>query len=67
MSIKLTKSRVVSNYTQPYIIAELGSNHNGDMGIAKKLIIEAKDAGADCVKFQSWSKDSIFSKKKFTF
>jgi N-acetylneuraminate synthase len=65
MSIKLTKSRVVSNYTQPYIIAELGSNHNGDMGIAKKLIIEAKDAGADCVKFQSWSKDSIFSKKKY--
>ena len=65
MSIKLTKSRVVLNYTQPYIIAELGSNHNGDMGIAKKLIIEAKDAGADCVKFQSWSKDSIFSKKKY--
>jgi len=49
----------------PYIIAELGSNHNGDMNLAKRLIIEAKEAGADCVKFQSWSKESIFSKRKY--
>ena len=48
----------------PYIIAELGSNHNGDMDLARKLIDAAKDSGADCVKFQSWTKDTIFSKKK---
>ena len=48
----------------PYIIAELGSNHNGDMGLARKLIDAAKDSGADCVKFQSWTKNSVFSKKK---
>lgn len=46
----------------PYIIAELGSNHNGDMELARKLIIAAKEAGADCVKFQSWTKESIFSR-----
>jgi sialic acid synthase SpsE len=49
----------------PYIIAELGSNHNGDMELAKQLIDAAKKAGADCVKFQSWSKESIFSVKKY--
>ena len=49
----------------PYIIAELGSNHNGDMDLARKLIDAAKYSGADCVKFQSWTKKSIFSKKKY--
>jgi N-acetylneuraminate synthase len=63
--IQLTPKRKVSDFGQPYIIAELGSNHNGDMELAKKLIIAAKEAGADCVKFQSWSKDSIFSRKTY--
>ena len=49
----------------PYIIAELGSNHNGDMDLAKELILKAKKAGADCVKFQSWTKNTIFSKIKY--
>lgn len=35
------------------IIAEAGVNHNGDMDLAKKLIDEAKKAGADFVKFQT--------------
>lgn len=65
MKIQLTKSKQVYNYCRPYVIAELGSNHNGDMEIAKKLILQAKDAGADCVKFQSWSKDTIFARKKY--
>src|SRR5690606_25822836 len=63
--IQLTPSYSVSNYSQPYIIAELGSNHNGNMDLARKLILEAKKAGADCVKFQSWSKDTIFSRKTY--
>jgi sialic acid synthase SpsE len=65
MKIQLTNKKEVFNYCKPYIIAELGSNHNGDMELAKKLIIEAKESGADCVKFQSWSKDSIFARKKY--
>ncbi len=36
------------------IIAEAGVNHNGDMGLAKKLILTAKDSGADYVKFQTF-------------
>ena len=47
---------------KPYIIAEIGSNHNGDMELARKLIQLAKESKADCVKFQSWSKESIFSR-----
>mgnify|MGYP000353490825 CR=1 FL=1 len=49
----------------PYVIAELGSNHNGDMKLARELIIQAKNAGADCVKFQSWSKETIFARVKY--
>lgn len=63
--MKLTSEIEINNYSKPYFIAELGSNHNGDMKLAKKLISQAKEAGANCVKFQSWSKNSIFSKKKY--
>lgn len=52
-------------YGRPYVIAEIGANHNGDMDLAKKMIFEAKNCGADCVKFQSWTKDSIFSKQVY--
>ena len=36
----------------PFIVAEIGLNHNGDIKIAKKLIDMAKEAGCDAVKFQ---------------
>lgn len=65
MKVQLTDKKEVFNFCEPYIIAEVGANHNGDMKLAKELIIQAKDAGAHCVKFQSWSKDSVFAKKKY--
>jgi sialic acid synthase SpsE len=65
MKIKINANRFVGKNEYPYIIAEVGSNHNGDMDLAKKLIDAAKKSGADCVKFQSWSKDTIFSKIKY--
>ena len=52
-------------FDRPYIIAEIGANHNGNMELARKMIDKAKECGADCVKFQSWSKDSIFSEKVY--
>ena len=45
------------------IIAEIGVNHNGDINLAKKLIDEAKNAGADSVKFQTFKADSLVTKK----
>ena len=46
----------------PYIIAEVGNNHNGSLSLAKKIVIEAKRAGANCVKFQSFNDTNLFSK-----
>jgi len=44
---------------RPLIIAEAGVNHNGDMNMAKKLIDIAAQAGADLVKFQTFSADRL--------
>lgn len=46
-----------------FIIAEAGSNHNGDINQAKKLIEIAAEAGVDAVKFQTFTGDKLFSKK----
>jgi N-acetylneuraminate synthase len=45
-------NRLVGDGYPTYIIAEIGINHNGDLGIAKKMIDGAVHAGADAVKFQ---------------
>ncbi|MCI8799443.1 MAG: N-acetylneuraminate synthase [Lachnospiraceae bacterium] len=48
----LLGDHVVDETSFPYIIAEIGINHNGDLQIAKKLIDAANACGWDCVKFQ---------------
>jgi N-acetylneuraminate synthase len=45
------------------IIAEIGINHNGDMGICKQLIDVAKDSGADCVKFQKRDINEVYTQE----
>ena len=47
---------------KPYIIAEIGVNHEGDMDLAKRLVDEANEAGADAVKFQTYKADTLASK-----
>lgn len=47
--------------TKTVVIAEAGVNHNGDIALAKKLIEAAKIAGADIVKFQTFSADQLVS------
>lgn len=44
------------------IIAEAGVNHNGDIELAKKLCLKAKEIGADAVKFQTWITEKIITK-----
>lgn len=62
MKIKLTKKKEVFSHCSPYIIAEIGANHNGDMDLAKKMIDSAIKCGCDAVKFQSWDNKSLISK-----
>jgi N-acetylneuraminate synthase len=46
----------------PYMIAEAGVNHEGSMDLAKRLIEEAQEGGADAIKFQTYKADTIASK-----
>ena len=43
------------------IIAEIGWNHMGNMKLAKKMILAAKQSGADFAKFQTWSTKTLLS------
>lgn len=45
-------NQIINAQSTPYLIAEIGINHNGDMQIAKKLIDAANATGWDAVKFQ---------------
>jgi N-acetylneuraminate synthase/N,N'-diacetyllegionaminate synthase len=46
----------------PYFIAEAGVNHNGDLGTAEDLVDAAAEAGADAVKFQTFSADRLVTR-----
>lgn len=56
--IKIQGTRIGPDY-EPYIIAELSANHNGDINAAFKIIESAKIAGAHAVKLQTYRPDTI--------
>lgn len=58
-------NREVKDFTIPYVIAEIGANHNGDMNLARKMIDSAKSCGCDAVKFQSWTPESLIAKEEY--
>ena len=58
-------TRDISLESPTYFIADLAANHDGDLGRAKDLIWRAKEAGADCAKFQHFLAERIVSKVGF--
>lgn len=48
--------------SRPYIVAEAGVNHEGSMDIAKRLINEAAEGGANAIKFQTYKAETIAAK-----
>lgn len=64
MKIKINSihgPRFIGEDYVPYIIAEAGINHNGNIEIAKQLIYEASKAGADAIKFQKRTIEEMFT------
>lgn len=59
--IVLRDRTVVEDYGRPYVVAEVNSSHNGSVDVAKQMIDAAAEAGCNCVKFQSWSAESLYS------
>lgn len=57
-SISIAGRRIAKD-APPYVIAELSANHNGQLATAQKLIEKAKVAGADAVKLQTYTADTI--------
>lgn len=58
----LRDSTIIGDYEKPYFVAELNTSHFGKLETAKEMIKEAAQAGCNCVKFQSWSADTLYSK-----
>ncbi|QUI25845.1 N-acetylneuraminate synthase family protein [Vallitalea pronyensis] len=58
-------NKEIKNYGKPYIIAEIGANHNGNMELAKKMIDSAVKCGVDAVKFQSWTNKSLIAQEEY--
>lgn len=61
MTLQLGK-RLLTAHSRPYIIAEIGVNHEGSMDQARRLIDLAKQGGADAAKFQSYKADTLASR-----
>ncbi len=61
VAVRLGKT-LVTDASRPYVIAEIGVNHEGSLEIAKRLIELAAAGGADAAKFQSYKADTLASK-----
>ena len=76
MKIKLVKLLTISvqigNYiidkdSEPFIIAEVGINHNGEIDKAFQMIKVAKDVGCDAIKFQTYKTEEFITDKSLTY
>ena len=60
-------NRLIARGEPPFIVAEAGINHNGDIKNALKMIEVAKSAGVDAVKFQTFKADELVSDAHQTY
>ena len=65
--IILENGKKIGGTNSPFIIAEIGNNHNGDIEIAKKLIEIASQIGVDAVKFQVKDVEEAVKNAQFLF
>lgn len=63
--ITLNNGKRIGKGVSPYIIIEVNTSHFGDIEKAKRMAEIIKSAGADCIKFQSWSEDSLYSEEYY--
>jgi N,N'-diacetyllegionaminate synthase len=47
------------NFIEPYFVAEIGVNHNGNLQLAKKMVLAAKSSNANAVKFQTFKAKNL--------
>jgi sialic acid synthase SpsE len=66
MKIKI-ENKLISQTSDPYIIAEAGINHQGSLSRALKMVDVAKSCGVDAIKFQTFNADEFIADKKITY
>ncbi len=60
-------NRTVGAEHDPFIILEAGINHNGDLALAKEMVLIAKKCGADAIKFQTFTADEFIGDPELMF
>lgn len=66
-SVEVGKNRKIGPGQPCFLAAEIGINHNGDMGLAHRAIDAAADSGADAVKFQNYHTESFISDRSLSY
>lgn len=67
MDVITVGNRLVGTDYPCFIVAEIGINHNGDLGLAKKTIDAAVSMGADAVKFQNYRTEDFISNQDLMY
>ncbi len=58
----IIENKIINDDSDPWVCAEIGSNHMGDLDLARKMVVEAALCGADAVKFQKRDNSEMFTK-----
>lgn len=55
--------KIIGKNSAPFMIAEAGINHNGDINLAREMVLTAKEAGVDAIKFQTFRTEEFIQDK----